>query len=60
METVQWFLQKRNITVDFSTFETQLREQALGLIGMGLSTVQKVLFNIASKLEKLGRFQWGH
>ena len=46
LETLQSFLQKRNITVDFSTFETQLREQALGIIGMGFSTVQNLLFSL--------------
>ncbi|WP_333452705.1 AI-2E family transporter [Microcoleus sp. herbarium5] len=46
LETLQSFLQKRNITVDFSTFETQLREQALGIIGMGFSTLQNVLLNL--------------
>ncbi|MEG4534084.1 AI-2E family transporter [Microcoleus sp. D2_18a_D3] len=46
LQTLQSFLQKRNITVDFSTFETQLREQALGIMGMGFSTQQNVLFNL--------------
>lgn len=46
LEKLQSFLQKRNITVDFSTFETQLRQQALGIIGMGFSTLQDVLFNL--------------
>ncbi|MEG4817173.1 AI-2E family transporter [Microcoleus sp. K5-D4] len=45
LETLQSFLQKR-ITVDFSTFETQLREQPLGIMGMGFSTQQNVLFNL--------------
>ncbi|MEG4581340.1 hypothetical protein QUA71_17245 [Microcoleus sp. MON1_C5] len=46
METLQSFLLKRNITLDFSTFEAQLREQVLGIIGMGFSTVQNLLFNL--------------
>lgn len=45
LTNLQSFLQSRNITVDFSTFETQLREQALGLIGMGFATIQTVLFS---------------
>ncbi|MEG4406799.1 hypothetical protein [Microcoleus sp. MON2_D5] len=46
METHQCFLLKRNITVDFSTFEAQLRQQVLGTIGMGFSTLQNLLFNL--------------
>ncbi|MEG4487800.1 hypothetical protein [Microcoleus sp. D2_18a_B4] len=38
LETLQSFLQKRNIIVDFSTFETQLREQALGISGRVFSS----------------------
>jgi predicted PurR-regulated permease PerM len=47
LETLQSFLQKRNITVDFSTFETQLRQQALGIIGMGFSTAAKSVIQFA-------------
>ncbi|MBD2465125.1 AI-2E family transporter [Oscillatoria sp. FACHB-1407] len=43
---LQSFLRSRNITVDFSTFEAQLREQALGIIGMGFATLQSVLFSL--------------
>ncbi|MEG4353229.1 AI-2E family transporter [Microcoleus sp. LAD1_D3] len=46
LETLQSFLLKRNITVDFSTFEAQLRQQALGIIGMGFSTVQNLFFKL--------------
>ena len=46
LETLQSFLLQRNITVDFSTFEAQLRQQVLGLIGMGFSTLQNLLFNL--------------
>jgi predicted PurR-regulated permease PerM len=46
LERLQSFLQGRNITVDFSTFEAQLREQALNIIGMGFATVQNVLFSL--------------
>ncbi|XHX76369.1 MAG: AI-2E family transporter [Stenomitos frigidus ULC029] len=46
LENLQTFLNNRNITVDFSTFEAQLREQALGVIGMGLATLQNLLFNL--------------
>ncbi len=31
---------------DLSTFEGQHREQALGAIGIGLTTLQNVLFNL--------------
>ncbi|MEG5038541.1 hypothetical protein NDI43_19260 [Microcoleus vaginatus GB2-A3] len=46
METLQSFLLKRNITIDFSTFEAQLRQQVLGIIGMGFSTVPNLLLNL--------------
>ncbi|MEP6520657.1 hypothetical protein NDA07_02540 [Microcoleus vaginatus DQ-U2] len=46
METLQSFRLKRNITIDFSTFEAQLRQQVLGIIGMGFSTVQNLLLNL--------------
>jgi predicted PurR-regulated permease PerM len=43
---LQTFLRNRNIVVDFSTFEAQLREQALGFIGIGLATIQNLLFSL--------------
>lgn len=46
LENLQSFLQSRNITVDFKLFEAQLREQALGFIGMGFATFQTVLFSV--------------
>lgn len=46
LRNLQLFLQNRNISVDFSTVEAQVREQAVGLIGTGLSTIQSVLFNL--------------
>lgn len=46
LENLQGFLNNRNIAVDFSTFEAQLREQALGMIGLGFSTIQNLLFSL--------------
>ena len=46
LQNLQSFLQNRNITVDFSTFETQLREQAVGILSMGFATIQNVLFSL--------------
>jgi predicted PurR-regulated permease PerM len=46
LENLQVFLNNRNVTVDFSAFESQLREQALGIIGVGLATLQNLLFNL--------------
>ena len=40
------FLQNKNITFDFDTFEAQLREQALSIVGTGLSTIQNLLFSL--------------
>jgi predicted PurR-regulated permease PerM len=39
------FIQSR-FTIDFDTFEAQLREQALGIVGTGLSTIQNLLFGL--------------
>ena len=39
------FLQK-NITFDFDAIEAQLRQQALSLVGTGLSTIQNLLFGL--------------
>lgn len=46
LQNLQSFLQSRNITVDFSTFESQLREQAVGLLSMGFATIQNVFFSL--------------
>ncbi len=46
LETLQSFLLKRNVTIDFSTFKAQLRQQVLGIIGMGFFTLQNLLFNL--------------
>ena len=40
------FLQNKNIAFDFDTFEAQLREQALSIVGTGLSTIQNLLFSL--------------
>ncbi|MEB3337645.1 MAG: AI-2E family transporter [Leptolyngbyaceae bacterium] len=45
LENLQSFLQRRNITVDFSLFEAQLREQALSFVGMGFATIQNAFFS---------------
>lgn len=46
LENIQSFLQSKDITVDISTFETQLREQALSIVGVGFATIQNLLFNL--------------
>jgi len=46
LENLRLFLQSLNITVDFSAFEVQVREQALGMIGTGFSTIQNALFSL--------------
>ncbi|MGI0489130.1 AI-2E family transporter [Pantanalinema rosaneae CENA516] len=46
LENLQSFLQSRNIAVDFSTFETQLRQQVLSLVGMSFTTIQNLLFSL--------------
>ena len=46
LKNLQSFLQSRNITVDFSAFEAQMREQALGIIGIGFATIQSALFSL--------------
>ncbi len=46
LENLQAFLNNRNIAVDFSTFEAQLHEQALSIIGRGLTTIQNLLFSL--------------
>jgi predicted PurR-regulated permease PerM len=46
LQSIQSFMENQNIKVDLSTFEGQLREQALSAISIGLTTLQKVLFNL--------------
>lgn len=46
LTNIQSFLQNRGITVDFTTFETQIREQAVNIIGIGFSTIQTLLFSV--------------
>jgi len=46
LNNIQSFLQSRNITVDFGTFETQLREQAVSMLGKGFETIQSMLFSL--------------
>ncbi len=40
------FLQNKHITLDFNAFEAQLRQQALNLVGTGLTTIQNLLFSL--------------
>ncbi len=40
------FWQNRNITLDFYAFEAQIRQQALSLVGTGLTTIQNLLFSL--------------
>ena len=40
------FLQNKNITFDLDAIEAQLREQALSLVGIGLGTIQNLLFGL--------------
>ncbi len=46
LENIQAFLQSKNIIVDISTFEAQLRGQALSAVGAGFATIQNLLFNL--------------
>jgi predicted PurR-regulated permease PerM len=46
LDDLQSFLQNRNIAVDFTTFENQLREQAIGFISLGFATLQSVFFSL--------------
>ena len=40
------FLTSKNIPIDFNVFEAQLRQQALSLVGTGLTTIQNLLFSL--------------
>ncbi|HEY9737376.1 MAG TPA: AI-2E family transporter [Trichocoleus sp.] len=46
LSTLQADLNEQNISVDFSTLESQLRERALALIGVGFSTIQSLFFSL--------------
>ncbi|HEY9761852.1 MAG TPA: AI-2E family transporter [Trichocoleus sp.] len=46
LNTLQAFLQEKNIAIDFSTFEAQLREQALTLVSLGFSAIQHLFFSL--------------
>ncbi|WP_404790667.1 AI-2E family transporter [Altericista sp. CCNU0014] len=46
LENLQIFLRNRNVTVDFTTFETQLREQFLGFLSMSFTMLQNILLNL--------------
>lgn len=46
LESAQAFLKSRNIAVDFTDFEAQLREQALEIIGFSFATIQSVFFSL--------------
>ena len=40
------FLQNKNINLDFDAIEEQLREQALSIVGTGLSTIQNLFLSL--------------
>lgn len=46
LNNIQSFLKSRDITVDFSPFEAQLREQAIGILGQGFATIQSMIFSL--------------
>lgn len=46
LSNIQSFLKSRNITVDFSPFEAQLREQVVGILGKGFATIQSMIFSL--------------
>lgn len=46
LERLQSFLRNRNVAVDFSTFEGQLRGQAGNIIGLGFAAIQSALLNL--------------
>jgi predicted PurR-regulated permease PerM len=45
LKNLPW-LQNRELTIDFNTWETQLQEQALNLVSTGLHTIQSLLFSL--------------
>ena len=46
LENLQSFLESRNITVDLSAFDAQLREQTLEILSAGFATIQNALFSL--------------
>lgn len=46
LDYIQEGLARRNLQLDLTAIETRLREEALAGIGVGLMTVQKLLFNL--------------
>ncbi|MBD0270010.1 MAG: AI-2E family transporter [Cyanobacteria bacterium Co-bin8] len=44
LNQAQVFFSSQNIPIDFTTLEAPLREQALGMIGLGFATLQGFLF----------------
>jgi len=46
LNNIQSFLKSRNIAVDFSPFEAQLREQVVSILGKGFATIQSMLFSL--------------
>lgn len=45
LKNLPW-LQNRELTIDFNTWETQLQEQALNLVGTGINTIQNLLSSL--------------
>lgn len=46
LKSLQMFLERRNISLDFNTFEAQLREQAVNIVGIGFETIQNLLISL--------------
>ncbi len=46
LENLQAALQARDISIDFTIFETQVRRQALEFINLGFTALQTILFNL--------------
>lgn len=45
LKNLPW-LQNKELTIDFNTWETQLQEQALNLVGTGINTIQNLLSSL--------------
>lgn len=45
LKNLPW-LQNRELSIDFNTWETQLQEQALNVVGTGLNTIQNLLSSL--------------
>ncbi len=50
IESLQVALQERNIAIDLTDFEAQLRAQSLNAISIGFSTLQSILFHLVDLL----------